>query len=399
MAMPEVAVVGGSLGGLTAALVLADIGCDVTVFERSPATLEARGAGIAVLDETVRWFAERSSTSPDALCSSTSTVRFLGSDGAVVHERAHRYRFSSWNTMYRALLDELPAERYLLDREVVSSDQDGARVELVLRSGERATVDLQVRADGIGSAGRAAVLPHVEPCYSGYVAWRGTVEEGELEPATLHALADAITYQVLPTRAGGGGHVLVYPIPGPSGSLRPGERLMNFVWYRNVEVGAPFESLMTDRHGVPRPVSLPPGAARPEFVDEVRSDARRRLAPVITEVVERVAEPFVQAVFDIEVPRMVHGRTCLIGDAAFAVRPHAAAGTAKAAADGWELAAQIAAHRGDLDAALPEWERRQLALGRELLERNRRIGDASQRHGTFTPGDPQLVFGLRGPGR
>ena len=108
MAMPEVAVVGGSLGGLTAALVLADIGCDVTVFERSPATLEARGAGIAVLDETVRWFAERTSTSPDALCSSTSTVRFVGSDGAVVHERAHRYRFSSWNTIYRALLDAAP---------------------------------------------------------------------------------------------------------------------------------------------------------------------------------------------------------------------------------------------------------------------------------------------------
>ena len=32
---------------------------------------------------------------------------------------------------------------------------------------------------------------------------------------------------------------------------------------------------------------------------------------------------------------MAFGRICLIGDAAFAVRPHAAAGTAKAAADGW----------------------------------------------------------------
>jgi 2,6-dihydroxypyridine 3-monooxygenase len=95
---------------------------------------------------------------------------------------------------------------------------------------------------------------------------------------------------------------------------------------------------------------------------------------------------------------MALGRVCLIGDAAFAVRPHAAAGTAKAAADAWELAAQLAAHRGDLATALQEWERRQLALGRDLVARNRAIGDASQLRGTFRPGDPALIFGLRGPG-
>ena len=50
------------------------------------------------------------------------------------------------------------------------------------------------------------------------------------------------------------------------------------------------------------------------------------LAPPIAEVIARTAEPFVQVVYDIEVPRMVFGRTCLLGDAAFAVRPHAAAG-------------------------------------------------------------------------
>ena len=104
-------------------------------------------------------------------------------------------------------------------------------------------------------------------------------------------------------------------------------------------------------------------------------------------------------VFDIEVPRMVYGRVCLIGDAAFAVRPHAAAGTAKAAADGWELAAQLRAAGVDLARALPAWERSQLALGRDLLQRNRDIGEASQELGTFLPGDPALIFGLRGPGR
>ena len=101
--MTRVAVVGGSLGGLTAALVLADVGCDVAVYERSSAALEARGAGIAVLDETVRWFAERSAVDPDELCSSTRFIRFLDADGAVVHEREHRYHFGTH--------DRLPSRR------------------------------------------------------------------------------------------------------------------------------------------------------------------------------------------------------------------------------------------------------------------------------------------------
>ena len=48
--MPRVIVMGGSVGGLTAALVFRDVGCEVRVFERSSAALQARGAGIAALD-------------------------------------------------------------------------------------------------------------------------------------------------------------------------------------------------------------------------------------------------------------------------------------------------------------------------------------------------------------
>jgi 2,6-dihydroxypyridine 3-monooxygenase len=392
--MPTVAVVGGSLGGITAALVLADVGCDVTVYERSPSRLEARGAGIAVLDETVRWFAERTDTDPEEVCSATRWIRFLGPCGETVHERDHRYRFSSWNTIYRALLGYLPAERYRLGQEVTGFAWDADGVTFELGAGERGRAALLVAADGIGSPTRAALMPEVAPRYSGYVAWRGTMPEADLTSGTFAALRNAITYQVLERS-----HVLAYPIPGPDGALEPGRRLVNFVWYRNVAEGDELDDLMTDREGRLRPVSLPPGATRPEFVERLRADARERLAPVLAEVVTGVAEPFVQAVFDIEVPRMAHGRVCLVGDAAFAVRPHAAAGTAKAAADGWMLAAQLAATNGDVDAALRTWEIRQLALGRELLRRNREIGDASQRLGTFVPGDLKLIFGLRGPGR
>ena len=130
----------------------------------------------------------------------------------------------------------------------------------------------------------------------------------------------------------------------------------------------------------------------------MRRAAGTELAPPIAAVVTDVAEPFVQVVYDTGVPRMAFGRVCLIGDAAFAVRPHAAAGTAKAAADGWALAAALTAAGGDVPAALARWERGQLALGRDLLARCREIGDSSQFGGTFRPGDRRLIFGLYGPG-
>jgi len=381
------------VGGLTAALVLRDAGCDVTVFERSSAALQARGAGIAALEATLRYLTERGGRRVAEVCSSTGWIRFLRADGSVQHEQRHRYLFSSWNTIYRSLLELFDPGRYLLGREVTGFSRAADSVRVTLAGGQTAEAGLLVCADGVSSLARARLLPEVRPSYSGYVAWRGTVPERALPAAIRELFGDAITYQVLKDS-----HILVYPIPGPDGALATGERLVNFVWYVNVAEGEELDALMTGRDGLRRAVSMPPGAARDEAVTRLRHAAESELAPPIAAVVTDVAEPFVQVVYDIGVPRMAFGRICLLGDAAFAVRPHAAAGTAKAAADGWALAAELTAAGGDVPAALARWERGQLAVGRSLLARCREIGDSSQVHGTFRPGDRRLIFGLYGPG-
>ncbi len=114
---------------------------------------------------------------------------------------------------------------------------------------------------------------------------------------------------------------------------------------------------------------------------------------------QAIDDLFVQVVFDLDVPRMAFGRACLLGDAAFVVRPHAAAGTAKAAEDAWMLSAALAARPDDPVAALAAWEPGQLELGRKLQARTRAIGRRSQFDGNWRPGDPELIFGLHGPGR
>jgi 2,6-dihydroxypyridine 3-monooxygenase len=387
-------VVGGSLGGLTAALVLRDLGCQVTVFERSAAELESRGAGIVVLDTTLRYFRERTGLDVDRITTSTGFLRYLDRKGAVIYEEPRRYRYSGWHTIYRALLGCFDRDAYRLGSEMVGFEQAGGQIAVHFADGPRRDYDLLVCADGIASISRAALQPTTRPVYAGYVAWRGTVPEAHLSPEVRELIADSIVYQVLPKS-----HILVYPIPAIDGSVEPGCRLVNFVWYRNYAAGRELDDLMTDRGGARRDVTLPPGAVREAHLRELRSFAAAHLAPQFAEVVHGTGDPFVQVIFDIEVDQIAFGRVCLIGDAAFALRPHAAAGTAKAAADAWALAEALAATHGDLHTALPRWERRQLAIGRAVLQRTRRNGDKSQFEAGWLPGDPELVFGLYEPGR
>ncbi len=388
----RVVVAGGSLGGLTAGLVLGDLGLDVTIHERSPAELEQRGAGIGFLPDSYRYLVERAGVDLDAISVTTSRIRYLDRAGDVIHDQHHVYRFSSWNTVYRQLLARVDRSRYFLGCEMTGFESVGEHVRVEFAGGASVAADLLVCADGVGSAARRRLLPEVQPSYAGYVAWRGMTPEAGLDDSARAILGDAITYFV-----SANSHILVYPIPALDGSVRPGERLINFVWYRNYVAGGDLRDLLTDAGGTTHDVSVPPGAIRGVHVAEMRAAATARLPEVIAGVVGSVERPFLQVIYDVEVPRMAFGRVCLVGDAAWVARPHAAAGTAKAAADGWALARAIEAH-DDVPSALAAWEIEQLALGRQLLDRTRRIGARSQFQGTWTPGDPELIFGLRAPG-
>ena len=393
-AMPHVGVVGGSIGGLTAALVLRDLGCDVDVFERSGTALEARGAGIGLHPMTTRYFDESSELDAAMVEIELPWLQFLSAGGDRIYRERMNYRFSSWNTIYRGLARCFGERRYHLGAEVEDFSQDDRSVTVRLTSGGTQTLDMLVCADGISSGARAKLLPRAETRYAGYVAWRATVPESELSPASFETLRDSITYSLLPA-----GHVLAYPIPSLDGALEPGRRLANLVWYHNYEEGDALDDLMTDRLGQRQALSLPPGTARAEHVVWTKEFAGAHMAPAIAEILHKCPEPFVQVIYDIDVERMAFGRVALIGDAAFAVRPHAAAGTAKACADAWAVRDALRDAGGDPVAALARWEPGQLTLGRQLLARTREMGDRSQFQRNWIPGDPSLRLGLYGPGR
>lgn len=390
---PRVIVVGGSMGGLTAALVLRELGMRVDVFERSPELLDGRGAGIVLQPDTVRWFREHGGTGAvDKVSTGSSHLRYIGAGDEIVFDEPSTWRFTSWTTTYKALLADFGTDHYHLGEHCAGLDQDADGVDLRFVSGREERADLVVFADGISSTGRRRLLPEVVPQYSGYVGWRGTVPENEVSAATHALLSDSLAYAIAPNT-----HICMYPIPGKGGALAVGERELNYVWYRNVPEGPRLDELLTDKRGFPSPVSVHPGQVQDRYVTELRAAAQEQLPPAAAELVTRTAEPFIQPVLDVEVPRMAFGRVAIMGDGAFAARPHAAAGTAKAAADAWALADALRSADGDVTTALAKWEPGRLELGRSLLERVREMGRKYQVDSTADPADRSLRFGLYGP--
>jgi len=383
----RVIVMGGSLGGLNAALWLRGGGCDVEVYERSRSPLEGRGAGIVLHPAVIRYFTRHRIPDTGQISAPVRWARYLAGNGAIAHEAPCRYRFTSWTALYQAFLSRFDRDRYHLGEEVVGFEDDAGGVTVHLGSGWRVRGDLLVCADGILSTARQILLPNTAPRYAGYVAWRGTADARELAPETSAGLQEAITYFLLPDS-----HILAYPIPGIDEAPARG-RPINWVWYRNVREGRDLDDLMTDRSGTRHVVSLPPGHVQDRHVHDLREAAVALLPPPLAELVVRTAAPFIQAVVDVEVSRMAFGRICLIGDAAFTLRPHAAAGTAKAAEDAWQLGQAVKTGAGDVVATLRQWEPGQLTLGRQVLARAREVGRRLQVTGTWHVGEP-LPFGL-----
>ena len=389
--MSKILIAGGSIGGLTTAVLLRDLGHDVHVFERASAALQERGTGIVVLPITERYFTEKGDD--DRVSLELTDWSYVDAEGSILSADPDHFRFSGWSTVYRALLEAFDADRYHLDSEMVGFEQSSDGVLLRLADGRTAEGDLLVCADGLSSTARNLLLPDVQPTYAGYVAWRSITHESLLDDESLEALRDAMLYQVLDHS-----HILVYAIPSAEDNVSPGQRVINSVWYRNYPDDGRFAALMTDQDGRRRSGTMPPGSIRDEFVAEMMDEADRTLAPAIRDVVLKCPEPLIQAIFDLEVPQMVFKRVAILGDAAFVLRPHVAAGQAKACADAWALRDAMVEAGQDIDQALQLWEPRQIKLGRASVANTRSMGERSQVAGTMIPGDPSWKFGLWEPG-
>lgn len=362
----RVAIAGGSLGGLFAGALLRRDGHEVTIHERSRNGLEGRGAGLVPQEEVfaILRVLGRSDVAGTGVAARDRIT--LDRAGGIAHRDARSQMQISWDGLYLAVRDLLPDGCYRAGATVDAAGSDGDCAWLCTADGGRVEADLVIGADGIGSGVRGSMFAprEVQPLYAGYVAWRFLLPETDLAPVSVATLSERFAFYHMT-----GGQALGYLVAGPRGEIEPGRRRYNCVWYRRV---ADLPGLLVDRRGEPHLYSLPRGSVPTDVRDRLVRDARDLLPPPFAAIVEAEPEPFMQAIFDLEAPRMIEGRLALLGDAAFIARPHTAMGVAKAAGDAMALADAL--RREPVDAALRSYDAERSRVGRAIVQYGRRLG-------------------------
>jgi salicylate hydroxylase len=330
---PRIAIVGGGIGGLAAALALEQRGAETVVCEQSPALSEI-GAGLNLSPNALK--ALRALGVEDAVIAIGSESDFLvirsWRTGRVISRMRRgtfRAQFGAPNmSVHRADL------LYVLRRALRTTDiRLGARCVAVegrdrgavvrLADGSEIEADIVVGADGIHSVVRKSLFGADAPRFTGCICWRGMAPASAV-PRDI-AVAEGAMWM------GPHGHVVHYPV-------RRGE-LVNIV--------AHFDSDAWTEESWTRECNL---SEVTTTYAGWHSDLLR-LYPAS----ERW---YKWALYDRDPPaRWSKGRATLLGDSAHAMLPYLGQGAAMAIEDACVLAAATARDADDLDEALRTYER------------------------------------------
>ena len=183
-------IAGGGIGGISAALALAQKGFQVRVLERAPEFGEI-GYGIQLGPNAfhtlerlgVREFLESTAFFPNNLVMqdavSGKEVSRIHLRGAFLKQYGRPYAVIHRSDLHGALLEGCRARSELVSLEVNSGlksfREEGDRVFATLEDGREIEGDLLICADGLRSAGRQQIIGDGEPRVSGHIARRGVV--------------------------------------------------------------------------------------------------------------------------------------------------------------------------------------------------------------------------------
>src|SRR5436305_9205655 len=343
-------VIGGTMSGLLAALALRQRGWRAEMYERVAEPLAGRGAGIVAQPQLKATLRKLGLEADRDLGIEVSMRVMFARDGRVTHRVPIAQTMTAWDRVFFLLKAALPEANYHRGKELRRVEQRGQGVTAHFADGSTEEADVLIGADGIRSTVRQQYLPDVVPLYAGYTAWRGLIAESAFPPA-LHRELFADFGLCLPDNE----QMLGYPVAGPDNDLRPRHRRYNFVWYRPASEQRELPRLLTDDSGRTHVLSIPPPLIARGVIADMRDAAARVLAPQFNAMVGLCEMPFLQPIYDLEVPRMAFGRVALAGDAAFVARPHIGAGVAKAADDALALAEALAPN-DDVEPGFKQFE-------------------------------------------
>jgi salicylate hydroxylase len=338
--MRRVVVVGGGIGGLTAAIALRQVGCEVLVIERSRQFGEV-GAGLQLGPHATRVL-RRLGLGPalHEIGVQPSFVRFLRWQDDTelctwpLAEQMESQFGAPYYTIYRPdlveiLAAQLPEAAIRLGTEVTGVDTppDGPP-SVRLADGREETADLVVGADGTHSTVRAATVGAVPARFSGVSAYRALVPREALDRPEVDVVLNWL---------GPGQHLVSYPVGRDA-------TYVNLVCI------------------VPDPDWSTESWTAPGRVEDLRAHFEG-WSPRLQGLLDAITGPvFRWALYDREPMSTWSGaRTTLLGDAGHPMLPFMAQGAAQAIGDAAALAARLReAPDGSPSAALAAYERARL---------------------------------------
>lgn len=341
----KIAIVGGGIGGLTAALALTRKGVDVEVYEQTP-TLSELGASLQLGPNAIRPVDEfgllprlrEIGVRPDAV----DLVRWEDGSlllhtelGAAAEEYFGAPELDFFRPdLQRALFEALPPGVIRFRVHVLSVEQDDDGVTVALDDGSSLRADAAVAADGIRSSIRQQLVGSDDPVFSGTVVYRGVVPREEI--AEVHP--DRVNVYWLGPRR----HGVAYWIA--SGRLLAVNcAVQDAEWSRESwTLEAPADEALSYFEGWHEPLL--------ERIRRVRTMLRGAVF---------VRRPLEHWSF---------GRVTLLGDAAHAMEPFQAQGAAQAVEDAYVLGECVGAEPDDVAAAFARYEAIRMERGRVVQE-------------------------------
>ncbi|KAG9202378.1 hypothetical protein G6514_004352 [Epicoccum nigrum] len=399
----NIAIVGGSLGGLFAGIALKHLRKDlnISILERNPTPLlHDQGAGVVAGQDVQEFFRKHDRTKTSLTITSHERL-YLDGSGKIIDRENTEQHMTSWDLLYHLLranfngvgseYAKAPAPEahegvttYNYGHQVIKVNVENAKSLSILARASKGDdvkidADIIIGADGPSSEIRKLIDSSVKRTYAGYVAWQGTVPEDQVSQA-----ATDVFVEKFPFFHTGGIQILAYTIPGLNGTVEPGKRLLNWVWYVNYEEDSPEHvQLMTDKDGKRHHITLPPGGIQDSAWQRQKKLAKEILPPQFAELVNKTEVLFIQAITDVISPAAVlpsNHRVVLSGDALAGFRPHTAASTNQAALDAMKLAKAIERilEGADRDKALKQWEEDILDYAKSMQRHGVNIGNRSQ---------------------
>jgi 2-polyprenyl-6-methoxyphenol hydroxylase-like FAD-dependent oxidoreductase len=346
----KIIIIGGSMAGLSAGIALNCKGFETHIYEKSSPDMKTRGAGLVIQPDMIDYLIAHGITSKELFGVPATKTQILDRFGRAGLKYANKITsFTSWDHTWQQLKNHYPRENYHFSHTVEKIEQREDKVYVTFTDGTMTDADLLIGADGYHSVVREHLFPGLLPKYAGYIAYRGLVSETLLTAEEITFFENKMTlYEYHNSR------IMAFLIPGTDGELTKGKRILNWVWSCN-KSDASLHNLMLDKNGKQRDFSLPQKFMTEDNITEVYNSASLELPERFSTIVRRTEFPFAQAIVDLSVPKMFDGRIVLIGDAAFVVRPHTAAGTAKASRDAIALADSLQYHK-EIQTALELWE-------------------------------------------